>query len=512
MKHHLTRTALFAALLTTSLVGCKDNQEQGAPATRTEALPAAYWEQSIWIPAAEGASWFVANLTNEKRVTQARWMTTGLGTYVLFVNGQAIGDEYLKPGYTHFAKTRRSFTYDVTNAFLTDAGAENVLAAEVTPGWWADKIITPSGTEGMLGKKTAFRAVLELTYSDGTTQCLGTDLEHWKAGIAGPVQLASIYDGERYDARVKPGYETPELLTTPEQNNEFGGSILPSEGAEIYLRHDLALQPVKCYAWSSVSGKTDEAHGKVDGVRDFTPGQPISLKAGEQLVVDFGQNCAAIPSLTFTAPAGTVLTCLPGELLNDGNGALSRGMDGPEGSVHRLNLRIPEGIRLVYTFKGDKEEHYMPRHTFFGYRYIAISATEDVTFQSIESVPVSSITAESETGTLTTGNDDVNRLIQNTLWGMRSNYLSVPTDCPQRNERLGWTADTQVFSETGTFFANTYPFMLKWMGDMRDTQSPKGGFPDRALDPLEADGRHPHHRRELGGDAALHQPRGRHAL
>ena len=119
----------------------------------------------------------------------------------------------------------------------------------------------------------------------------------------------------------------------------------------------------------------------------------------------------------------------------------------------------------------------MPRHTFFGYRYIAISATEDVTFQSIESVPVSSITAESETGTLTTGNDDVNRLIQNTLWGMRSNYLSVPTDCPQRNERLGWTADTQVFSETGTFFANTYPFMLKWMGDMRDTQSPKGGFP-----------------------------------
>ena len=495
MKHHLTRTALFAALLTTSLVGCKDNQEQGAPCTRTEALPAAYWEQSIWIsaanapvvtetatdsryfPAAEGASWFVANLTNEKRVTQARWMTTGLGTYVLFVNGQAIGDEYLKPGYTHFAKTRRSFTYDVTNAFRTDAGAENVLAAEVTPGWWADKIITPSGTEGMLGKKTAFRAVLELTYSDGTTQCLGTDLEHWKAGIAGPVQLASIYDGERYDARLKPGFETPELLTTPEQNNEFGGSILPSEGAEIYLRHDLALQPVKCYAWSSVSGKTDEAHGKVDGVRDFTPGQPISLKAGEQLVVDFGQNCAAIPSLTFTAPAGTVLTCLPGELLNDGNGALSRGMDGPEGSVHRLNLRIPEGIRLVYTFKGDKEEHYMPRHTFFGYRYIAISATEDVTFQSIESVPVSSITAESETGTLTTGNDDVNRLIQNTLWGMRSNYLSVPTDCPQRNERLGWTADTQVFSETGTFFANTYPFMLKWMGDMRDTQSPKGGFP-----------------------------------
>ena len=491
----LTTPTILAAMMAATVTSCADRAEEGVPATRTEALPAAYWEQSIWIsaanvpvvtktttedeycPAAEGASWFVSNLTNEKRVTRARWMTTGLGTYVLFVNGHAIGDEYLKPGYTHFAKTRRSFTYDVTNAFRTDAGAENVLAAEVTPGWWADKIITPGGTEGMLGKKTAFRAVLELTYSDGTTQCLGTDLEHWKAGIAGPVQQASIYDGERYDARLKPGYETPELLTTPEQNNEFGGSILPSEGAEIYLRHDLALQPTECYAWNGVEGKTEEAHGKVANVRHFTPGQPIALKAGEQLVVDFGQNCAAIPSFAFSALAGTVLTCLPGELLNDGNGALSRGMDGPEGSVHRLNLRIPNGIRLVYTFSGDKVEHYMPRHTFFGYRYLAISATEDVTLESIASVPVSSITAESETGILTTGNDDVNRLIQNTLWCMRSNYLSVPTDCPQRNERLGWTADTQVFSETGTFFANTYPFMLKWMGDMRDTQSPKGGFP-----------------------------------
>ena len=496
MKANFAHTTLFAALLATTMIGCK-NQEQGmgTPGTRTEALPAEYWEQSIWIaasnapvvtktatdseycPAAEGASWFVSNVTNEKRVTRARWMTTGLGTYVLFVNGKAIGDEYLKPGYTHVIKTRRSFTYDITNAFATKAGAANVLAAEVTPGWWADKIITPWGYEGMVGKKPAFRAVLELTYSDGTTQCLGTDLEHWQAGVAGPVQQASIYDGERYDARLKPGYETPELLAAPEAFDEFKGEILPSEGAEIYLRHDLALKPTKCYTWNGVEGKNEEAHGKVANVRDFTLGQPISLKAGDQLVVDFGQNCAAVPAFTFSAPAGTVLTCLPGELLNDGNGALSRGMDGPEGSVHRLNLRIPDGIRVVYTFAGDKEEQYIPSHTFFGYRYLAISATEDVTFQSILSVPVSSITAESETGTITTGNDDVNRLIQNSLWGMRSNYLSVPTDCPQRNERLGWTADTQVFSETGTFFANTYHFMLKWMRDMRDTQSEKGGFP-----------------------------------
>jgi alpha-L-rhamnosidase len=498
MKKNISNYTLMAAVVAGTLLSCSDASKQDAPnvGVRTEALSTESWEQSQWIaaanapmvsdttteskycPAADGASWFVTHVQNEQKVTRARWMTTGLGTYVLYVNGRPVGQEFLKPGYTHYAKTRRSFTYDITDAFLTQSGADNVLAAEVTPGWWADKIITAGGTVGMTGHKPAFRAVLELTLADGSTRLYGTDLEHWKAGVAGPVLKASIYDGERYDARQPMGYDSEDRLVAPEEFAEFKGEILPSEGAEIYLRPDLTLQPVKCYGWSGVEGKTEEAHGKIANVHEFAPGQPIVLKKGEQLVVDFGQNCAAVPAFTFSAPAGTVLTCLPGELLNDGNGALSRGMDGPEGSVHRLNLRIPDGIRLVYTFAAhDKVERYMPQHTFFGYRYLALSADQDVTLYSIVSIPVSSITAESESGILTTGNKDVNRLIQNTLWGMRSNYLSVPTDCPQRNERLGWTADTQVFSETGTFFANTYPFMLKWMRDMRDTQSDKGGFP-----------------------------------
>jgi alpha-L-rhamnosidase len=199
----------------------------------------------------------------------------------------------------------------------------------------------------------------------------------------------------------------------------------------------------------------------------------------ETLVVDFGQNCSAVPSFVFQAKEGTKLTCLPGELLNDGNGAKSRGMDGPEGSVHRLNLRTPEqGMRVCYTFadaKGDVSYH--PTCSFFGYRYVSITATDEVRIRSISSLPVTSIDKEMETGVVATGNEQVNRLISNTLWGQRSNYLSVPTDCPQRNERLGWTADTQVFAETGTFFADTKKFFHKWMRDMRDTQSEFGGFP-----------------------------------
>ena len=381
-------------------------------------------------------------------------MTTGLGVYQLYVNGLPVGREILKPGFTHYAKTKRSFTYDLTDAIVTKAGGENTYSAQVTPGWWADKIVTPSGHEGMIGKKCAFRAVLELTFADGSVKRYGTDLENWKAGIAGPVKHAAIFDGEEYDARELPGYATPEKLSVPEANTEFAGEILPSDGAEIYFRPDLTLSPVQAYVWEGVEGESEEEYGKVRIVREFTPGEVMTVLPGETLVVDFGQNCSAVPSFVFQAKEGTKLTCLPGELLNDGNGAKSRGMDGPEGSVHRLNLRTPEqGMRVCYTFadaKGDVSYH--PTCSFFGYRYVSITATDEVRFRSISSLPVTSIDKEMETGVVTTGNEQVNRLISNTVWGQLSNYLSVTTDCPQRNERLGWTADTQVFAETGTFF------------------------------------------------------------
>ena len=480
-------------MLAVLLLGGCAGRASGVAGVRTDALDAAAWDASSWISAADapvvtdrgaqraadGASWFVSTVRNERKVVSARWMTTGLGVYELYINGRPVGTEFLKPGFTHPRKTRRSFTYDITDAFKTGSGAENVLAAQVTPGWWADKIVTPGGYEGMLGRKCAFRAVLELTYSDGTKQCFGTNTQDWKAGIAGPVQHAAIFDGETYDARILPGFATPEKLSAPELNAEFDGDILPSEGAEIYLREDIALSPVRAYVWSNVTGASDEAFGKVEILREFAAGEEMTVRPGETLVVDFGQNAAAVPSFVFQAAEGTTLTCLPGELLNDGNGARSRGMDGPEGSVHRTNLRVPDiGMILAYTFADSKDYvSYYPHCTFFGYRYVSITATDEVRIRSIASIPVTSIAQELETGVITTGDESVNKLISNTMWGQRSNYLSVPTDCPQRNERLGWTADTQVFAETGSFFANTDAFFHKWMRDMRDSQSATGGFP-----------------------------------
>lgn len=487
---------LVAATAALFLSGCCSDKCEVAD-LRTDALDDSAWQVSKWISvvdapvvtgaindqdksrAADGASWFASTVKNEQDVVSAKWMTAGLGVYELYVNGKPVGKEVLKPGFTHYAKTKLSYTYDVTSLFDTKSAAENVLSAQVTPGWWADKIITPNGHDGMIGKKCAFRGVLELTYADGSTKLLGTDLENWKAAIAGPVKHASIFDGETYDAREPMGFDCIDKFAAPEENTEFEGRIFPCDGAEVYMRWDLALDPVKAYTWEGVEGEKDGEFGKVVVKKEFAAGQEIVLKPGETLVVDFGQNTSGVPAFEFKAAEGTNLVCLPSELLNDGNGAKSRGMDGPEGSCHRENLRSHKfQMVLDYTFGPTKGYvKYYPHCTFFGYRLVSITADAEVRIKSIKSIPVTSISECIEIGKISTGNDLVNKLISNTYWGQLSNYLSVSTDCPQRNERLGWTADTQVFTETGTFFANTSRFFHKWMRDMRDSQGELGGFP-----------------------------------
>lgn len=142
------------------------------------------------------------------------------------------------------------------------------------------------------------------------------------------VTHAAIFDGEEYDARIPLGYETPEKLSTPEVNNEFKGEIFPSDGAEVYFRQDLSLAPVNAYIWESVEGKNENDFGKIVIKRKYNAGEPMEINPGENLVIDFGQNTAAVPSFIFSAAEGTVLNCVTSELLNDGNGAKDRGMDG----------------------------------------------------------------------------------------------------------------------------------------------------------------------------------------
>lgn len=392
--------------------------------------------------AASGTSWFVSKITNRNDVIAAKWTVAGLGVFDTFINGTKVGNEMLKPGFTHYAKTKYFFTYDVKGMLKLKKGEENAFSAAVSAGWWRDKIVN------FAGRKSAFRGVLELTFADGSRCRYGTNSGDWKCGIAGKVKHAAIFDGEEYDAREVDPYFGEGLSSVPEINTEFKGELLESPGAEVYLRNDLAIRR-----------------------------GPFTVRPAETQVVDFAQNSAAVPRFRFSAKPGTVITVLPGEMLNDADKG-SRGCDGPKGSVYRANLRVPnEGMRIVYTFAGNGVEEYIPSFSFFGYRYLSITATSEVKIESIDMVPVTSICKAMELGKITTGSELVNKLISNVYWGQLSNYLSVPTDCPQRNERLGWTADTQVFAEAGSFNADTSRFFRKWMRDMRDSQHRFGSFP-----------------------------------
>ena len=460
------------------------------------------WNGAAWISAADakvrpqnargkqeaedGTACFVKTIPNGKDVKEAYWTVAGLGAFEAYVNGEPVSrkgcktikgrlvSDFLKPGFTHNAKTKYSFAYDVTHLMKTGKADANTFAAQVSSGWWRDKIVN------FFGKKSAFRAQLILRYADGTEKKIGTDTT-WLSATTGPVLRAAIFDGEDYDARIKTDWMTSRggglqsAFRPSEINTEFKGELFPMTGAPVRLREDIAIAPVEMYVWKDAEGAKDGEFGKVKKLRSYKDGDAIVVDKGETLVVDFGQNAAAIPCFIFSASEGVTLKMRPAEMLNDGNGAKKRGCDGPEGSAYFINYRAAR-TTLNYTFAGAGEEKYRPTFTFFGYRYASITTTDKVTIKKIRSIPVTSIPKWSETGCLETGVADVNKLISNVKWGQYSNYLSVPTDCPQRNERLGWTADTQVFTEAASYNANVYGFFMKWMRDMRDTQHGDGSY------------------------------------
>lgn len=445
------------------------------------------WGGALWISAADAPvatkadkdAYLSAPLTacfakvvenGDKEIKEVFWTLAGLGVFDATINGKPVSEAenggFLKSGYTHPHKTKYSFTYDVTRLYDKSRGAKNILGAQVSSGWWRDKII------GYAGKKSALRAVLTIRYADGSQRLVPTDLS-WGATSGGPVRRAGIYDGEEYDARIPLPEEAQ--MARAVANTEFKGKTLPMEGPGISLRRDLALAPSQAHVWNGATGACKDAYGKANIVRRYDGACEMTLNPGETLVVDFGQNASAVPEFVFSAAPGTRLVARPAEMLNDASGEKSRGCDGPGASAYFANYRRAK-TSIDYTFAGGKAT-YMPRFTFFGYRYLSITATAQVAMHSLRSIPVTSIAKGSETGFLRTGSKGVNKLVDNILWGQYSNYLSVPTDCPQRDERQGWTADTQVFTSAAFCNANVYAFLRKWMHDLRDSQCDDGTFP-----------------------------------
>ncbi len=420
------------------------------------------------------------SFTLSKEVKSAKLYTCGLGVYESYINGQRVGRKLaddtisyqeLKPGFTEETKRQYYSSFDVT--WMLKAGSENVLSAIVTSGWWSGLV------GGSHGKNDAYLAKMIITYTDGSQEVITTGTD-WKAAPVSPLLKADIFNGETYDARVKndwmlPGYNDSEWSNVVE-NKEFKGTIQAWRGSYITVRDDLEREVKSVTVYDGATGAKNGQYGKINVIRTAEKGS-FTLNPGETALIDFGQNASGWEFFTVEGKAGTIITVEHGEILNDNNGETSRGNDGPGGSIYNANYRSAAAT-TKYILNGEGKESYHPSFTFYGFRYIEITTTETVTFHAVSAQTVTSV--EQDTGFMETGNEKIDQLFSNIRWGQYSNYLSVPTDCPQRDERQGWTADTQVFAEAGCYLGFSKSFLEKFLQDMRDSQRSDGSYPGTA--------------------------------
>ena len=435
-------------------------------------------ENRMMQDATYGAPMFRKDFTVEKKVRSAKLYTSALGVYDVFVNGRRVGHlqpdgttvyEELKPGWTDYRKRVFYQSHDVTSLFVE---GRNTIGAVVTPGWWAGAI-----AKGIYGApETGFIAKLVITYDDNTTGVIVTD-DTWASSRKGAVKSGDIYDGEVYDARIVTDWNGSDISTwnAVAENTGFNGVIEAEKGPFVKVLDDniLSVKTATIYE-GTTEGSGD--YGMINVVDKVDGDAPVKLRKGQSVIFDFGQNFAGWVEFKVNGKRSTRLHLRFAEMLND-TGEKSRANDGPGGSLYLANLRTAKA-ELYYTMSGVENETYSPTTTFYGFRYCELTPTEDVEVVSIKGVPISS--SHEDIGYVTTDNDMVNRLFSNIIWGQRSNLISVPTDCPQRDERLGWTADTQVFTNTAMYNSNVSAFYEKWMTDVRDGQREDGAYYDIA--------------------------------
>ncbi len=416
---------------------------------------------------------------NVRKLASARIDATALGVYELFCNGYRVGHtdaqgntvyDEMKPGWTDYNDRVLYYSYDLA-PYLREG--ENTLIAVLSPGWYNGRIKYRTYGEN---NHVAFLAAIHLLDADGA-RILYTDRE-WQGAWGGAVRAADIWDGELYDAN----YPTAATLSAGAADIEWHAVateahdifVSPQVGPTVMVREGLTRTPESIVIYEGTEDNGSD-YGRIHIVRTFGTVDRFYLKKGESAVIDLGQNMVGRPTFTVTGAKGTTVLVRFGEMLND-SGSIARGNDNPEGSIYSVNYRSAKA-KIYYTLSGKEDgETYEPLYTFFGFRYLEITATDDVTFESLSCPVIGSATRE--IGHMETSHPDVNRLISNILWGQRGNYFSVPTDCPQRDERLGWTGDTQAFCGTASYNADVAGFFHKWLQDARDSQHENGMYPD----------------------------------
>lgn len=376
------------------------------------------------------------------KVKRARVAISALGLYHLECNGQKVGDDLLVPGWTNYHKRNQYLVYDLT-PFLEEG--KNCLGVILGDGWYAGHLLFEHD-RNFYGEHPAVAARVRLEYADGSTDQWETDAS-WTTAT-GPYLMSDLYDGEIYDARrEKPGWSTARYRS---RGWKAAG---PIDGPQAPLEAKLC-PPVRT-------------------VRTLRPKKHWRHSANTW-TYDFGQNMVGVARIRLPAARrGHRVRLLFVEMLH------------PDGSYYH-NIRTARCMEdYIYSGKEEAPFEYVPKFTYHGFRYVQVidypGAPDQDTLEGLVQV-----TDLPETGTLRTSHKLLNRLVDNILWSQRGNFLEVPTDCPQRSERLGWTGDAQVFIPAASYLMDLYPFFHKWLRDLRDDQRDNGAFPDVAPDILSA--------------------------
>jgi alpha-L-rhamnosidase len=408
------------------------------------------WEMGLLEASDWKASWITPRLTEDETksnpapllrkefevsgkvpVRRARLYVTAKGLYEMELNGRRVGDQYFTPGWTAYDYRYQYQTYDVTGMLRKGM---NCLGAMLGDGWFRGPL-TWDMKRNNYGKKLELLAQLVITWADGSQQIVASD-GSWTAST-GPVVESEIYDGETYDARLeKRGWS----LAGFNDREWKGVTVAEAPKAKLVAAAGPAVREIE----------------------EIKPVKVLQTPAGET-VLDMGQNMVGWVKFRVTAPAGTTITLRHAEVLDS------------KGNLYTENLRAAKQI-IRYTTQGGGEGVYEPHFTFQGFRFVSVSGWPgEIRPEAFTGVVVHS--AIERTGAFESSSSLLNQLQHNIVWGQKGNFLDVPTDCPQRDERLGWTGDAQAFAPTASFNFETAGFYEKWMKDLALDQQDDGAVP-----------------------------------
>jgi alpha-L-rhamnosidase len=408
----------------------------------------AYWEMGLLEPSDWQAEWIEPDIAEDTTTSQpcpllrkeftlqgtvksARVYVTCLGLYEMELNGRRVGDQVFTPGWTSYGKRLQYQTYDVTPQLQP---GKNAIGVTLGDGWYRG-YSSWDMRRNLYGEKLALLLQLHIVYQDGSTQIIATD-DTWKAST-GPILSSDIYNGEIYGARLeKKGWSAPNF-------NDAGWSDVKR------IEHSKSILVAP-------------AGPPVRKIQEIKSVAILKTPAGET-VFDMGQNIVGWVRLKVQGKAGATVTLHHTEVLDK------------DGNFYRDNLRKAEQ-KIQYTLKGNGLEIYEPHFTFQGFRYVRVAGFPgEPALENLTGIVIHS--AMAPTGSFACSHPLINQLQHNIQWGQKGNFLDVPTDCPQRDERMGWTGDAQVFSRTAAFNMNVNNFFAKWLRDVEADQRPDGSVP-----------------------------------